>query len=494
MSWKEKIKNILSKQSSPTQKQKKLQDKETQTKTKGKHYTGVETQFRNNRSDLPHKQLIVGLDFGTAFTKVVVGEERARFTVPFKEEETSIDDYLLASTFWVSPEGVCTLDRKHKDQRTDLKFGLLSNKRSEESIIQSIAYLSLVLRSVRSYILNHKQELYSTYYIDWLLNVGLPTGSYHNRRLTRLYKNILNISWLTSTIPDDVSIKTIKKLIKDKGSVQSKTANKLHPEAISVFPEFVAQLTGYVRSPLRQPDLHLLVDIGAGTFDVTVFNIHEREDEDKFPIFAKAIKPLGTRFLVRHRIKGSSLKESGELSPFVPVPTNRRFSELLGINAQRFKQIDRPFREKLVEIVGDLLKSTKSRRYPLSRHWETGIPIFLCGGGASCEFYRALFFDNNSIGGFGVIEKRLPKPDSLIARGVEGSNYDRLSVAYGLSFDPFDIGEIIRSDKIPDVTESESTAPSTSTTPESSYAVCPRCNGTGGLHTPCDRCGGSGFA
>ena len=50
----------------------------------------------------------------------------------------------------------------------------------------------------------------------------------------------------------------------------------IEDDEISLFPEFLAQIAGYVRSPGRQADLHMLVDVGAGTMDATTFNVHVR--------------------------------------------------------------------------------------------------------------------------------------------------------------------------------------------------------------------------
>jgi hypothetical protein len=52
--------------------------------------------------------------------------------------------------------------------------------------------------------------------------------------------------------------------------------------------------------------------------------------------------------------------------------------------------------------------------------------------------------------GIPITEVQLPKPDSLEAEGI-GMDYDRISVVYGLSFDPFDIGKIIRANEINDI-------------------------------------------
>ncbi len=65
-----------------------------------------------------------------------------------------------------------------------------------------------------------------------------------------------------------------------------------------------------------------------------------------------------------------------------------------------------------------------------------GMPMFLCGGGSRSGFYAKLRSDLHSARGFswfGVTPKPLQKPRGLVAPGLPRAEYDRLSVAFGLS-------------------------------------------------------------
>lgn len=65
-----------------------------------------------------------------------------------------------------------------------------------------------------------------------------------------------------------------------------------------LFPEFVAQVAVYARSPQRQDGLHLLVDCGAGTLDIATFNVGRQPgtNEDIYPILQSEVAPLGRTF------------------------------------------------------------------------------------------------------------------------------------------------------------------------------------------------------
>src|SRR3546814_15911603 len=55
----------------------------------------------------------------------------------------------------------------------------------------------------------------------------------------------------------------------------------------------------------------------------------------------------------------------------------------------KLKSIDRSFRNAVFEQVQRDVAEAK-RKYPLSRHWDDGVPFFLCGGGANVELYSSL--------------------------------------------------------------------------------------------------------
>jgi len=493
MSWKNVLKGLLNKQAASTSASDQAKNA-SRVRAMGKaRSSGIATQFAGIGPAAPHKQLVIGLDFGTAFTKVVVGEERLRIAIPLRGRGEKTSDYLLPTVFWSTEEGLCSIDSPLGEQHTDLKMSLLEGNFEESEIQSAATYLALVLRRVRAFIFDNKKGVYGANYIDWLVNVGLPTSSYHDERLATSYKRMIATAWFASTSEGEVSEQSIKEAWQKSSIEEESDASErdLHTEAVSLFPEFVAQVTGYARSPLRRSDLHLLVDVGAGTLDATIFNVHEVEGEDKFPIFAKAVERLGTRFLVRSRIEGRGLKEEKELAPFAPVPKKTEFASLLGIDVATLQRNDSPVKQRVIKAVGSLLRYTKSRRYPLSRRWVDGVPVFLCGGGANCDFYTDIFSsESGKFSGFFIKPMKLPKPDQLEANGLNDGDYNRLSVAYGLSFDPFDIGEIVKEEDVDDVSSGRNDG---SNKMDTNSAICSRCGGTGGLHSVCDDCGGSGF-
>jgi hypothetical protein len=83
---------------------------------------------------------------------------------------------------------------------------------------------------------------------------------------------------------------------------------------------------------------------------------------------------------------------------------------------------------------GTLYRAVQNRR--LGKQDVTDIPFFLCGGGARMAFYQRLKEALRTVDGCSWLRTRsylLTIPSNLRADGLAQTDYDRLSVAYGLS-------------------------------------------------------------
>ena len=141
---------------------------------------------------------------------------------------------------------------------------------------------------------------------------------------------------------------------------------------INQFPEFAVQLVGYVRSPRRQESLHMLIDVGAGTLDITTFNIYKnQEEEDLYPIFAQDVKPLGARFLMIHRQKTNGIESNKIPSSFDKIPTDESFAKSVNISIEQLQNYDIPFSNLINSLINGILKYTKG--YTNIFLWGRGI-------------------------------------------------------------------------------------------------------------------------
>ena len=418
------------------------------------------TRVTDGASDTSPIQLIVGLDFGTSFTKVVLGESRIRYAVPFGEFSHDTNPYLLPSAVSTSGvDGTCTLGiRSHATKVFDnLKMPLIDRDFGDEIRLPAMAFLALVFRYVRGWFFSTHSQTYKNRDIQWFVNIGLPTDTFDDEFLRKVYLNITRAAWHSSATPGPISLARCADALsaptkQAQRLAEHQTAGLLPDDRINAFPEFAAQLTGYTRSPRHFEDLHAMIDIGGGTLDVTVFNVVQRHGEFRFPIFARTVQPLGPRYLVRHRLHKLGIDDLRGISPFENLPPNKEFAHSCTTSVLRIAEIDTPFQRKVREFIGGPLLHTKQHRHPKSRHWKSGIPTFFCGGAIVSEFYARLlesFVEPDHP--LRLLPSELPEPEDLEADLQGEASFGRLALAYSLSFDPYDIGEIIRMNDIEDM-------------------------------------------
>ncbi len=450
------------------------------------------TQFEDLKSGTP-QQLVIGLDFGTAFTKVVIGEQRVRYAVPFKPFTGRQNPFLLPSLLSViNGDGECLLGNSTDSAHVidNIKMRLIERDFSNETKTHCAAFLALVLRYSRGWLLHTHRNVYKRRRLNWYINIGLPTDSYDDTDLVDAYGEIVRMAWAISVLPGPISLSRIRTYIDadyDEAPFPEPYKSRLlHPDFINTYPEFAVQLAGYVRSPRRQESLHMLIDVGAGTLDVTTFNVFKNSDGDEvYPIFAQEVEPLGARYLLEKRLTCIDNARRAIFSPFQNMPSDDEFAREANLSLEQLHEIDRPFRAQVSALIRGVMKYTKDRRYREIHQWKDGVLTFLCGGGVSIGFYRDIFkqFEGNKPP-FKIAPIQLEIPDDLEAPGLKRAGYSRLSVAYGLSYDPFDIGEIRKKSEVEDDDDPD---------PDPDSNKCPLCGGTGEPMGRCPKCNGKGW-
>lgn len=223
-------------------------------------------------------------------------------------------------------------------------------------------------------------------------------------------------------------------------------------DGVHLMPEFVAQIAGYVRSPQRKNGLHMLMDVGAGTVDVATFNVayNNAREEDRYPIFASEVLPLGTHFLMATRLQSLGHEQS-EWDDLQAIPEGEELAKRLNADRSRLQAADQAFATRLRGEIKRVLSYTRAQRYGKAPEWREGLPVFLSGGGSDCDTYsRALAVACTSCN-VPLRRTSFPLLDEAAAGGsFRSSEFHRLSVAYGLTFDAQSIGRILAPHEVDD--------------------------------------------
>lgn len=402
----------------------------------------------------------VGLDFGTSTTKVlfaVLNEpERKIRPVQFKHELHELPGYALpsvatfdrsghlllghlaegalASESWdaglkhfkmlaagaVAPE---YLDRQTNEHfRETVKRALGDDGRCTPAALMA-AYLAYVLRLTR----NRLTRQLGTDEFDISFNSSVPIDHRENNSVLAEYERIcLCAEWLVRESTGGATprwwVERAQEMLADRRDVDVEPRLFLVPEAI-------AATSAYTTSVARADGLHALVDIGAGTTDISIFRIlTERSRETSSYWLAARSIPRGTSQVERavaELMSDPSGRESVTsqmiLAAITGSSTNAREASIA---------IRREF-EAIHGHCGDAWTAAYNK-FKIESAWRgDAVHVFLAGGGAlipgTLDVFKQSWMKN-----WGPYPCHvLPTPES-VGSELSSESFSRFCVAFGL--------------------------------------------------------------
>ncbi len=443
----------------------------TDIPTRAPRPRGAETQFLK-KSDSGDVELVIGLDFGTACTKVVIQDvaTRTAYAVPFATGSDPTGTYLLPTIVSLDDHGNFNLDRRGTEFR-GLKENLMNiaaldpadeDAKPKDLMPHTIAYLALAFREIRAWFMEEHEDDYKGRKILWRINVGLPASRFDHPHMPIFYRRTIRCAWYLSTISEQVSGTWASEVWNMDRLPDDGTNSLLTPDSIAAFPEVVAAVQGYAKSPERKEGIHLLVDVGASTLDVTCFRLHSHDHEDVYPIFFATVQRLGGFELFHHRadvvrnLITTAIDHYTQEMDGVTEPKNL-LKLKFGLDEEEQLDEDRDFGNEVGTAIWRVIAETKSKKVPMAQEWVTSLPTFLCGGASRIDIYSQALkrIDENRNWQGSLDVKELTLPQSVRAPGISPALRQRLMVAYGLSFNQFDFGDLIPPSGIPEPEDDE---------------------------------------
>ncbi len=434
----------------------------------------------HNGSYKEERDIVIGFDFGTSCTKVVLQDKQLKraFAVPFDGIASKSNRYLLPTRLFVNADGSMGLGAG-ETELNDLKINFIENpdqifKTKSGKIATSFdlvsGYIGLVLLEISKWFCKAKSPEYKHLLINWELNIGLSSRSYDDTDLYKSMKLAGLTGWnLTLNAKNTISLADIKEAEKEakhqfERNGYDEEKEQLHPDYVNPIPEIIAEVIGYARSQMRQNGMYLLVDIGASTLDVSTFILHENNDEDVYTILYAEVEKLGAFILHRDRItKVQEIIENRLIYSYdgiSPLPNIKEYLSPTREDFEAFDGMNQEFSSRCSKLVRAVICGTKKHKNPLASEWKNGLPVFLCGGGSQMEFYQEVIKQaeerlRKSVAEVIITPKKLPKPENLETDDIPPSDYHRVAVSYGLSFSEIDIGKIIPQRKVSDISRPE---------------------------------------
>jgi hypothetical protein len=432
---------------------------------------GIQLQLSNSSLVDDENEIIIGLDFGTSNTKVVIHDPQRNifYAVPFYQN-TSKNPYIYPCKVYLQNHQYSL--EEIGDCYSNLKVPLINDNKTID-LHNAVAFLTLIIRHARGWFLVEHAEIYKNSLITWELNIGLPTATFEENKLNNRFKNIalaaINLAGdLSESISENLIAEYLNKIHQDNVIASSL---QIHRDLVNVYPEIGAQVVGFVESDSwdnKNRPFVTMIDIGAGTVDISFFSILGKQKDRRFSFMKNSVEHNGVINLHRERtiwlleilsendilstkINGFLNEISKSTAQLSQIPESV-FDYILHLELICDDNIDTMFFQRYKKQINSLLSYTKRHRVPRNENNWLRLPVFLCGGGSRMGFYRSVIEEINQWypNWLHVELYSLNKPDNLRAPGLRELEYDRLSVAYGLSFPK--LGEIIQSNQIPDLT------------------------------------------
>lgn len=410
----------------------------------------------NQRRSMEHL-LVVGLDFGTAYTKCVVRDALVRD--PGKAYPVSFEladgwSYTVPSV--VMRQGTSLISAfdgpmSETEGRIDyLKMRLVSEIdqqragawRDGESAgeMQAIVawFLGQVLARVGQEIHRRWPDFGDHPGDQCFINICVPIAHADGSRVEQCILDALCAA-RTALGPAGTlapSLEGIRAALLNGAELQRARAY------CYTYPETSANLQSYLKSRARRPGLYLFADVGAGTVDLSFFQLLEDTGVDAPLLYyhAAVLDAGSSRIELKAKASDSGLSLADLIAAKeerVRHPNHRIVSALAAAR--------KVIHDEVGCGVGNGVKVTESKLH-IARHYQLtqmrNVIFMHAGGGYARNPYgEALtyFYRNRQWGAAPTINP-LPIPDDLVwASNGKQIPFARLSVAYGLAFPRYEL-------------------------------------------------------
>lgn len=428
-------------------------------------------QLYNKTSPDMYAELVLGLDFGTANTKVVIMEQGSQngWAVDFSADA---NPFLVPSCVYKKGDLYTLTDQG--ERISDLKLPLLLDEKMDSGHVNHIvAFLALIIRYSRDWFFKNHGDVFPNAKFDWNYHIGLPASNFRDKKLVTRFRTLIvaaaNLSLEESERVAEGSV--TNSLISAHKAISTNDGSylKCDPSFTKVFPEIAAQLHGYVKSDRwdRNRPKFMLVDVGGGTVDACILNVTETaEGELRYSFLKSSVQKRGVVMLHLARLRwiGKSLQHSPSCNSDIlgdlgktsfaldntqPLP-NSVSDYISDADCPDVpKNSDRLFYNHYGEALwGEVISPVKTKIDPSLKQWKS-LPFILCGGGSQHPIYRKfseVINRGKSGSSLRLSPIQLAKPENLNCPGCPPDDYHRLSVAYGLAH--YELGDISLEDDV----------------------------------------------
>lgn len=399
--------------------------------------------------------LVIGLDFGTAYTKCMVRDLNYRRAKPLAFK---LDDgktfFLPSEVEWRSGRLNHPLDAPFGDgahSLTYLKMALTAAVRGERSdaldvVMRAISpsdshqqirqiralvvfYLFGVLRAVHHLITEQWKDFGQHRANTIFYNMAVPVAHARHRSVESVFRECLSTAVILARREKSIprSHSAMVTLVDQNCGIEV-------PEC-DLLPEVTANVQSYVKSRGGRHGLYLFADVGAGTVDFSVFIYFICGGDRALTYPYAAVEHLGSSQLELRTIQRVQVALTQQLRLMKEGATREALWQM--DLAKELKQTGDQLRLDLADATERAIAITR----PKLRRWQfQQMQILYGGGGCTADPYElGIAAGFKARWGLTPISQPLPVPNDVDWPAGQGAAlFKRFSVAYGLSFLPTD--------------------------------------------------------
>lgn len=416
---------------------------------------------------------VLGLDFGTAFTKCVARSLRDESTSwPVKFVINGRERYFAESVLRVRGSmKKSPFEASMDDDNTIhfLKMRLLGKTSTSaelwsdgSTIVDAIAdaayFLSHVIARSRDYMSSLSQGIGKTFDgargDELYVNMCIPVAV-QDEPTRAVFLKVLHAAYAVN------QRRTDGQLLPSYQDVVSCLGDQLRLDEVESFctcyPETSANLQSFLKSPARQDGYYALVDVGGGTVDVTLLEYNSRRQPSLWYYHSEVICEGSSQMEIRLK----------KIFPRFPIHKLRHYKEGKGLPdgiaaSDLIASLDaviKGIHDRVGRAMGDCIiesfKRFTSADIQRQKKQIRDMRFFFCGNGMCPNpygygvryFHRAWGWDPEPA----AVPFQSPR-DLQIDPNVDGEGgavFQRLTVAYGLSFMPENLADCMYPKQIP---------------------------------------------
>lgn len=381
----------------------------------------------------PPMVMLLGVDFGTSFTKVVWrdwGADDRYGVVPLGSS-----DYFRASEVWRDASDQLHLEAPSAQARTErwLKMRLAEPEGDpaslEDLVAMSVFFVGRAIRDAKAAV----SAEFRGREIQWAGGaLGCP-AAYHDDDRLPLFQRVADAAWAWAADADAPS---------DLEGLRG-WCERNWPDVTATNFEVRAEVAAAVDCFTMRPDassgVYVFLDVGGGTLDGACFKLDRRSDRKDVYLFASKVERLGVEEAKRATCQ--------EWAPKVDAVAE----QLMRTGQGEFKAELGWLKRELYRFIGTLIVEGKGDEnwlqlaFQRPAAWRSlddqlkdarPLPIFLGGGGMAHSVYRECadtVWAKNSLGKYDIPRLATGEFTPPNAEWPQAAPFHRCAVAYGLT-------------------------------------------------------------